>query len=86
MEILYKDVKATVDEKHAGSVDYKIEIKEKGTIYLRKCQALFDYDIVEIQPHSYQGKYEVNDSKGMTQEKTGTLHIYKDRKDVLLEQ
>lgn len=86
METLYKNVIVTSDEEHPNSLDFKIGIKEIGkTFCLRKCQAYTDFEINPMCPQTYNGRYEIWEN-GISYEKRGTLHIYHDHADILLEE
>lgn len=83
MNILYKNVIATIINEHADSIDYKVEIKGKAPIFLSKCHAYTDFDINPICPRTYSGIYKIWEN-GVQIEKKGVLHFYPQSTDILL--
>lgn len=78
--------KVTKDETHSTSIDFKVEIKGRKTIYIRKCQAFADFELNPIYPRSYQGQYEIWDEKGQSHQKYGVVLFYPDKTQVVLDE
>ena len=84
MEELIRDVEIVNQVNYTKYIQYRIKLPNGQIILLDRCRATYDFRLIPMPIIILVGFYEVEDTDKTLHQKTGVLHIYKNKYDLLL--